>query len=418
MRSSPSRPDRAAPQRRQAGAALLALVLLVLVVGAGFLFDNLGRGRHAYSREGPTVDALQAAKAALIGYAASYREQVSATQSLGYLPCPDTNNDGSAEMSCGTAGQTMIGRLPWKTLGLPDLRGADGDCLWYAVSGSHKNNPKTAPLNWDSRGSIRIVDATGAVLIDGAAPSDTTGGAVAAIIAPGSPLAGQSRPAAPALVCDGDNTNAIGAYLDGAYAAATAGTLNLTAGDPASATNNDRVAWISAVELFAPIARRSDLLAGMLDALQDCFNAQATLPLPATAGSKSDNGPSDPKWHIRDVGIDEILPSLPCTWAPTSLHKRVWDNWKGHVFYVRCKTGACLTVGTGACTGAILFGGRNVSGAPRTASEKTVNGYFENPARLSLNSPATNFDDRPSYAPAALPAGPAQDLALCLNAPI
>ncbi len=35
----------------------------------------------------------------------------------------------------------MIGRLPWRTLGLEPLRDGNGECLWYAVSGSHQRHP-------------------------------------------------------------------------------------------------------------------------------------------------------------------------------------------------------------------------------------------------------------------------------------
>ncbi len=39
----------------------------------------------------------------------------------------------------GETGQWQrLGRLPWKTLGLPDLRDAFGERLWYAVSSKHK----------------------------------------------------------------------------------------------------------------------------------------------------------------------------------------------------------------------------------------------------------------------------------------
>ena len=50
---------------------------------------------------------------------------------LGDLPCPDRDDDGDADAvpGCDTAA-LALGRLPWKTLGLPDLRDGDGERLW------------------------------------------------------------------------------------------------------------------------------------------------------------------------------------------------------------------------------------------------------------------------------------------------
>ncbi|MBK8525068.1 MAG: hypothetical protein IPL58_14020 [Betaproteobacteria bacterium] len=47
----------------------------------------------------PSQNALEQARQALIGYAATYRD-FKAGQMFGYLPCPDSNNDGNAESDC------------------------------------------------------------------------------------------------------------------------------------------------------------------------------------------------------------------------------------------------------------------------------------------------------------------------------
>src|SRR5882672_3976399 len=118
---------------RQRGIALLiVLALLVLLVGTvmvGFTGDLARQNR----KQQQTTDALAMAKEALIGYAAKDPNQP------GVLPCPDSDNDGSADSPCGATGVTAIGRLPWKTLGLPDVRDGAGECLWYAVSANFKN---------------------------------------------------------------------------------------------------------------------------------------------------------------------------------------------------------------------------------------------------------------------------------------
>lgn len=100
----------------------------------------------------------------------------------GDLPCPDRNNDGVAESSC-SGPETRLGRLPWKTLGLGDLRDASGERLWYAVSTLYKNNPRLLPLNAETPGSWSILQTNG-VWLDA-----TQGqGVVAVLIAPMQPI--------------------------------------------------------------------------------------------------------------------------------------------------------------------------------------------------------------------------------------
>ena len=102
-------------------------------------------------------------------------------QRPGDLPCPDRNNDGLAETSCSNTAR--LGRLPWKTLGLGDIRDGSGERLWYAVSERYKNNPRILPLNTDTPGSWSIRSPEGVVW------DATQGtGVVAVIIAPMQPL--------------------------------------------------------------------------------------------------------------------------------------------------------------------------------------------------------------------------------------
>jgi len=128
----------------------------------------------------------------------------------------------------GETGQWQrLGRLPWKTLGLPDLRDAFGERLWYAVSSKHKGllNCTVSPSCLDmgpeaAIGTITVRDAAGTVLHDGtsASPYDPgKGGAAAVIIAPGPPLARWSGLGAPGAIqsrsCEGGNCNAAGRCL-------------------------------------------------------------------------------------------------------------------------------------------------------------------------------------------------------------
>lgn len=168
--------------QKQQGAVLLLMVVILVVGAAAMLVNSLSATSLQLQRDKVTADALAQAKEALIGYAATAARP-------GDLPCPDTNNDGATETSCGngagTTGQSSrIGRLPWKTLGLPDLRDGSGERLWYAVSYKFKYNFAFSPLNSDTTGTISVRTQNGTLLHD----ASSTTGAVALVIAPGEPL--------------------------------------------------------------------------------------------------------------------------------------------------------------------------------------------------------------------------------------
>lgn len=185
--------------RRQRGAVFIVMLVFMIMGVAAFLVSSLNSSAVQIKRDAATADALAQAKEALIGYAASV-DLTSGSNRPGDLPCPDTNNDGFAEPSCGNAsgssGQAQrIGRLPWKTLGLPDLRDSSGERLWYAVSNNFKNNIRTtctSPglsgcLNSDTAGTISVFSSDGILLNNGGSST----GAIAVIIAPGDVLTRQ-----------------------------------------------------------------------------------------------------------------------------------------------------------------------------------------------------------------------------------
>jgi len=181
---------------RQRGAAFIVMLVILIMGVAAFLVSSLSSIALQAKRDEVTANALKQAKEALIGYAASVviTNPSAASPRPGNLPCPDINNDGSAEPSCSG---NAIGRLPWKTLGLPDLRDSNGERLWYAVSINFKKSPVTpctAPgqsgcLNSNSSGTITVHASDGSLLNDGS----TNNGAVAVVIAPGEVLIRQGE---------------------------------------------------------------------------------------------------------------------------------------------------------------------------------------------------------------------------------
>ena len=132
--------------RRQRGVALM-LVIGILMAGGVFLTVNaLKASVLRAERYRVTQEALIKAKEALIAYA------VSDDNRPGELPCPDVNDDGRlvlGEDFVGSNCVSLVGRLPWITLDLPDLRDSAGERLWYALSNDFHANGSVA-LNSDT----------------------------------------------------------------------------------------------------------------------------------------------------------------------------------------------------------------------------------------------------------------------------
>lgn len=214
--------------KNQHGISLLVLVLLIATVTFSFLFSTLNINTIKNERDKKTAAALAEAKAALIGFAVSVNlpnSNCTAANNncarLGDLPCPDTDDDGDAESSCGNAAGTTgqdnrIGRLPWKTLDIPDLRDGNGDRLWYAVSNNFKNNFRTSCqasadpgcLNSDTVGTITVRRSDGTVINN----ANTGSGVVAVVFSPGTPITREDG-AVQDRGCSGCTTNSIN-YLD------------------------------------------------------------------------------------------------------------------------------------------------------------------------------------------------------------
>lgn len=221
---------------QQSGVALLLIMLLVLLSSTSILLSRFNHTDSQLARHQFTAQSLARAKAALLGFAATYAEDPDHKgQPQGYLPCPDFNGDGSSpysastDTSCGQQGYSMIGRLPWRTLGLPPLRDGNGECLWYAVSGSYKDRPKQI-LTSDDDG-LFIVEDSNATL----AGTTNTNRAIAIIFAAGAPITGQDRSrSGTATECGStsmtDNVNHPRNYLDNLTLSRLAATLSNSTG--------------------------------------------------------------------------------------------------------------------------------------------------------------------------------------------
>jgi len=186
---------------RPRGAILLFATLVLLACALALVATAAGLATAAL-RGRLTERALGEAREALIAYAAD--RPLTSAVGPGYLPCPDLDGDGWAEPTCGSldgasGADERVGRLPWKTLGLAELRDGDGEPLWYAVSSKHKgllncaaSRPCVDMSPAAALGAITVRDPSGSVVHDAtlADPARAQqGGAAAVVIAPGAPLA-------------------------------------------------------------------------------------------------------------------------------------------------------------------------------------------------------------------------------------
>ena len=215
----------------------------------------------ALERERKNTAALALAKQALIGRAAID------TSLPGSLPCPDLvthiagsnmPDDGIADLFAGTHCPNYVGRLPWRTLGLPDLRDADGERLWYALSPNFR----------DYAGHVQINDTTiGTLSVSGANP---VANVAAIVFSPGAAMGNQLRTGAA-------NRNDVAHYLDGTNAAG--GPVFVA--QAVDANFNDRLATITVADLMAVVEKRVAL--ELTKTLNNYYLVNSVLPTPALA---------------------------------------------------------------------------------------------------------------------------------------
>jgi hypothetical protein len=253
------------------GTALLMSLLLAALVAGSVLLSRLAELRGDLNQERQTTAALARAKEALLAWSAMRDDGGSGTPRPGELPCPDTKAPGDANYGVeeGTCAAGAIGRLPWKTLGIEELRDGHGEPLWYAVSGNFRRRWGAAPstnkaINSDTEGTLQVYGTDGTTV--------QTATAVAVIFAPGPPLADQRR-SANTVTCAATGSNlpenrCRSNYLDSAnnFPSASQSRSNtqpngpFTAGPLTSAAGdlllNDRLLAITPRDLFAIVERR------------------------------------------------------------------------------------------------------------------------------------------------------------------
>jgi len=201
------------------------VMIVILIVGlTTAVVSSLSFSNLKATRQDISSSSLALAKEALISYA------VSDTNRPGELPCPDQDGDGnsnSAPPSCST----FVGYLPWKTLGIPELRDGSGTKLWYALS-TNFNVGSNAILNSDTQGQFSISGNT------------NINDVAAIVIAPGSPLCNHTH-----------STNNIGDYLESIPNVNTAVDAS-PSNDCNNTPYNDQLLAITANQIIQPVEKR------------------------------------------------------------------------------------------------------------------------------------------------------------------
>lgn len=231
--------------QKQRGAAMMVMLIILVLGIAAFLVSALNSSALKSARDQRTADVLAQAKDALIGSAA-----IDSTMP-GSLPCPDINDDGSSEGASGNC-TSNIGRLPWRTLGLPELRDSSGEHLWYTLSSNFRNVSSSHPLNSETNGLLNVTSG-GQVLNN----------VIAIVFSPGSalPKIGQDRSSSATTssctiggVPNQPNSRCVQNYLEGSNAAAPP---NLSFQSTATGIEfNDQLITITREQLFPPVEMR------------------------------------------------------------------------------------------------------------------------------------------------------------------
>lgn len=209
----------------QKGAALIFIAVLLALAVTAYTIKSYNSVELQSQAELTTGQALSEAKTAILGWSVTRNNP-------GQLPCPEDTSkigeltEGQAQTSCTLP---AIGRLPWKTLGIGDIRDGHGDKLWYAIS----NGFRVKPINSSTLAQLSV---------DG-----TPNAAVAIVFSSGTPINGQNRAVATSTsppdvsqYLELDNNNGDTNFI-------TTGAANLF---------NDRLLTISHAELFGLVSKR------------------------------------------------------------------------------------------------------------------------------------------------------------------
>ena len=291
------------PGSTQKGAAFIVMLVIMVLGITSILVGSLSSAGTKIERDVKTAEVLAQAKDALIGKAA-----IDTVYPPGNFPCPDTDNDGVSDAGGADDCPQYIGRLPWKTLGLPDLRDATGERLWYTLSRNVRRYNSVRPLNSDTTGTLNV---TG---------SYADSNLIALIFAPGSNTGTQRRSSTQTASCSTTGTSILESlcaanYLEGSNddpSPGAAPNLNYQNAN-AGIEFNDQLISISRDRLFATVEKRiAKEIKNVLNAYYAAWGAFPYAAPFADPSASSFTGQASPATYsgLLPVG-DNVIP----TWA-------------------------------------------------------------------------------------------------------
>ncbi|MDH3435602.1 MAG: hypothetical protein OEN48_01240 [Betaproteobacteria bacterium] len=369
---------------------MLALLMLLGIALSVFVYNMIDPAQASARREARTEAALRDVKDALIGWSVA---RTSPTDGLnarpGELPCPDINPlDGFEDGNC-VAG--ALGRVPWKTLGIPEPKDETGELLWYTIAGPLRIwNTNPNPINSDTQGNLTVYQ-------NSVATSLTTE-AVAIVFAPGAALGNQNRDPAAVDTCPTTGTLIARNRCAANYLETAATVNNATLGGPFISTQssgafNDKLLVLTSADLMPVVERRVAIELRKL--LQDykantacaCTNLGGTAgcyPYADLSDGFSDAAPFFPG-NENNRGRIPALGAAPFDWGTSPCASPVpsipaWfvnNDWRLVVYYSAGQNflgpGACVTCvdptltvnGVAGSEAVVLTPGPLLSAAPR-----------------------------------------------------
>ena len=315
---------------RQRGMVALLLITLLILGGLLFAYTSLNVAAVRVDRERATNEALAKAKDALIAFAVSHVSDVpvlGAPMRPGQLPCPDVNDDGVEDSDATGACTNLMGRLPWVTLGVSDLRDDAGDRLWYAVSDDFRTDYNVAPavpLNSDT--AYRTGNAS--LALAGTTPATNL---AALVLSPGATLMrtdGRMQSRGCSAACDARD------FLDIAAGEDNADATNRTfVVAPRSSSFNDTLLPVFSDDIMRLVERRA--AREFAQRVRDHYDLwQNTLDVNNTKGFYPWAAPlNDPTTIAAGVNTNTVGQ------LPLSTSSVVWNN-------ASVPLGSCTGVGT------------------------------------------------------------------------
>lgn len=287
---------------KQKGAALILMAFILALAFTAFMVNSTTGIEYKAQRDLKTAKALDEAKQALLGWSASQDDP-------GKLPCPEDTSEighsyeGQSQSSCTLP---AIGRLPWRTLGLGDIRDGNNDKLWYAIS----NGFRVSPINTSTAAQLTV--------------NSIPNSAVAIIFSSGVPLASQTRP-----IPTSSSPPNISQYLD---LLNSSGTASFTTSGAAN-NFNDRLMLITKAELFAIVTKRvlREVRGDLSQGLVDYYGSNGTYPY----ADLNNDGDADNMQYVGTPSYQGGLNSLYFSTAVKStLLSNGWFSLIGYNFQI------------------------------------------------------------------------------------